>query len=145
MRYIITLICSLLLISCAQVPLNKATTSGKPERIFNSVKVSEIRSKIIERCSMSGLQVEERGTNTIVCSKTLTGGDAVMAQMLIGNSYSTTPEHKVSFLITQRNNDVFVMTNNIWIQTQMALGQIKTQELNNNKQYNDIQAFLDGL
>ena len=140
-----TLILSTLVLGCAQVPLNKVTQSGKPERLFTSAKATDVKGKMIDRCSMAGLQVDERGTNTLICSKTLSGGDAVIAQIAIGNSYSTTPEQKVSFVITQRGNDVFVMATSIWIETQMAFGQTRRQDITNNKQINDIQNFLDSM
>lgn len=139
-----TVLCAFVL-GCAQVPLNKVTQSGKPERVFANTKVVDIKSKLIDRCATAGLQIDDRGSNSVVCSKTLSGGDAVIAQIAIGNSYSTTPEQKVSFSITQRGNDVFVIATSMWIETQMAFGQMRRQDIANNKQINDVQNFLDSI
>ncbi len=139
-------ILSIIFSGCAQVPLKKITTSGKPERVFTNAKIVDIKSKIIERCAIKGSQVEERGTNTIICTKMLDNGDAILAQMLVGNSYSSTPEQKLSFVVTQRNNDVFVIINSMWIESQMAFGRINRVELmDDHKNLNNLQSSLDEL
>jgi hypothetical protein len=61
--------------------------------------------------------------------------------MLIGNSYSTTPDQKVKFTIYQSGRNVKVSARQ-WIETQMAFGQMQRQELNSNNQFNDLQRML---
>lgn len=69
------------------------------------------------------------------------GGDAVLAQLLVGNSYSTTPLRKVRFVAYRSGNDVKV-TAQEWIQSRMAMGQVRTQELKSSNQVNSTQSFL---
>lgn len=142
---VVALLASALMSGCAQVPINKVTQSGKPERLFKSAKASDIKSSLIDGCSAAGLQVDDRGQSTLICSKRVTGSEAVFAQMIVGNSYSTTPERKVSFVITQRGGDVFVISTDYWYETQMAFGQIRRQDIYGNQQINEIQYFLDGV
>jgi len=88
--------------------------------------------------------VIESTPNQVLCGKTLTGSDAFLAQMAIGNSYSTTPQRKIRFTIYKMGDDVKV-TAQQWVETQMAFGQVQTQELKTNNQINDVQNFLLSL
>jgi hypothetical protein len=136
---------ALLLSACApQQALLKPTTSGYPEGIFSNASVDSVRSKLIDGCSSRGILVQEASGNQVVCGKTMEGGDAVLAQMLVGNSYSTTPERKIRFIIYQIGSDVKV-TAQQWIESQMAMGQVRRLELNGNNHKNDIQQFLFSL
>ena len=127
-----------------QESLIRQTTSGYPEGVFKNTSLEDAKGKIINGCVNGGLIVTETTQNHVVCEKTMTGGDAIFAQMLIGNSYSTTPVRKVRFVVFQMNKDVKI-TAQQYIQSQMAFGQIRTQELNGNNHRNDIQRFLYSL
>ena len=138
-------ILALLLSACApQQALLKPTTSGYPEGVFSNATVDSVRSKLIDGCSSRGILVQEASGNQVVCGKTMEGGSAVLAQMLVGNSYSTTPEQKIRFIIYQTGSNVKV-TAQQWIESQMAMGQVRRQELNGNNHKNDIQNFLFSL
>jgi len=125
----------------AQQPLIKQTQSGRPEGVFRNTNVEEVKSRIIEGIVSKGLMVMETTSNQIVCGKTMEGGQAVLAQMIVGNSYSTTPQDKIRFTVYQVGTEVKV-TAYEWIESQMALGQVNTQELNGNNQKNGLQNFL---
>ena len=134
-----------LLMACApQQALLKPTSSGYPEGMFSNSSVEVVRSRLIDGCSSKGILVQEASGNQVVCGKTMDGGDAILAQMLVGNSYSTPPERKIRFVIYQLASDVKV-TAQQWVETQMAFGQIKRHELNGNNHRNDIQQFLYSL
>ena len=146
MKKLITIIAStLVLTACAhQQALLKSTSSGYPEGIFPNSNVEAVRSKLIDGCSSKGILVQETNGNQVVCGKTMEGGDAVLAQMIVGNSYSTTPERKIRFVIYQSGTDVRV-TAQQWMESQMAFGQIRRQELNSNNQKNNVQQLLFSL
>jgi hypothetical protein len=130
---------------CAQQqPLLKQTASGYPEGLFRNADVDTIRSRLMDGCTSGGIPVIDAGGNQVLCGKTMTGGDAVLAQLLVGNSYSTTPERKLKFMIFQSGGDVRV-TAQQWVETQMAFGQMRRQELRSNNQNNEIQQFLQNL
>lgn len=124
--------------------LLKPTTSGYPEETLAGTSVEQVKARIMDVCASRGVLVQETGSNHVVCGRTMTGGDAVLAQFLIGNSYSTTPERKVRFTIIQMGQNVRV-TAQQWIETQMAFGQMRRTELNGNAQRNDIQRMLMSL
>jgi hypothetical protein len=131
----------LFLSGCAQQPLVKQTMSGYPEGVFKNMSVEAAKSRIIDGCTQRGIFVQEANSNQVVCSKSLEGGDAVLAQFLIGNSYSTRPDVKIRFVIYQIGQDTKVSAQQ-WVETQMAFGQMRRIELNENNQKNDMQQFL---
>ena len=96
------------------------------------------------RTISQGLSIYESGTNHVICGKVLSGKDAVIASLAIGNRYSTTPERRERFNIFQHSDDIKV-TAQEWIETQMAFGQMQRQPLDSNNQKNSIQNFLYSL
>lgn len=130
------------LAGCApQQALLKQTASGNPEGRFANTTLEEVKNKLVSTCASGGLTVYDASPNQVVCGQTMTGQEAVWAQLLIGNSYSTTPERKVRFTSYQSGQDVIV-TGGQWIETQMAFGQMKRVEMNSNNQKNDLQQLL---
>lgn len=135
----------LVVVGCAaQQTLIKPTASGYPEGSFSNTSVEEVRSKLIDGCSSRGIFVQDTVGNQVVCGKTMEGMDAVLGSLVVGNKYSTTPERKIRFVIFQSGADVKV-TAQQWIESQMAFGQIRRQELKNNNHNNDVQQFLFSL
>ena len=134
---------ALLLSGCMATnqPLQYTSPSGKPTVTLSNISMDEAKSKVIDRCVNSGFQITEQG-NTITCWKTMEGMSGALAQVLIGNSYSTTPTAHNQIVLTQQGNDVRLVGNRMWMETQMALGQIRQQERNSNKQLNEFNSFL---
>lgn len=135
-------ISALALSSCAvSQPAVKQTQSGHPEGVFKNESLEVVKGKLIEACGARSWTVFEAGSNQVVCGKTMEGGSAILTQLAIGNSYSTTPQQKIRFTVFQLNADVKV-TSYQWVETQMAFGQTKTQELNSTAQNNSVQNML---
>ena len=135
----------LALIGCAaQQPLIKQTQSGYPEGIFRGADIEQVRGKLMDGCVSRGYIIYDSTSNHVICGKTMEGGQAALAQMLVGNSYSTTPHQKIRFIVYKTGTDIKV-TAQQWIETQMAFGQVRTQELKRNNQINDIQNYLFSL
>jgi len=122
----------------------KITSSGMPEGDFIKKNLDEVRNILIGGCISKGIPVLETNSNSIVCSKELEGGRAMIAQMAIGNSHSTTPRAKVRFMFYQMGADVRV-TSTQWLETQMAFGQVNTMSMDGNNDFNSIQQFLYSL
>lgn len=135
----------LLVSSCApQEARIKTTGSGYPEGTFMNTTVARVRNKLIAACDSHGIMVSESTDNSVVCGKEMSGGQAVLAQVMIGNSYSTTPQDKIRFTIYQLGKNVKV-SGHEWIETQMAFGQMQQMELNGNNQFNGVQRMLNSL
>ena len=135
---------SIIVSGCQTVQPIKTTASGRPEVTLDNISQEEASGKISQRCMEAGILVYEQSKYQVVCGKTMTGGEGVLAQMLVGNSYSTTPERKVRFTIAKINTSVRIQAYQ-WIESQMAFGQINRQELNSGKQFNEIQRMLNSL
>lgn len=132
------------LISCAQVPLNKQTTSGYAEGVFKNAQLEDIKNRFIFACNQKGYEIKEANNNKVVCARTMEGMGAIGTQLAIGNSYSTIPEELLIFQLARLNNDVNVSVRN-YRQTQMALGQMSRVEIKNNKTTNFMQQSMDRI
>jgi hypothetical protein len=145
MKKILIFIISTLLLACAAPEvLKKQTTTGMPERLFPNTSSDKVKHALMDSCMGKRLTVEERGSNTVICSNTMEGGSAVLAQLAFGNAYSTTPTRNAVFLITKRGNDAFLVMNNYYIETIMPLGQVRREPINdNNAIKNQAQDWID--
>lgn len=125
----------------AQEPLLYPTSSGHPEGTFENSTLQDAQGKLSAACAQNGVMVIQSTENQVVCGQQMTGGQAIFAQTLIGNSYSTPPMRKVRFTLYKQGSGVRVIAYE-WIETQMAFGQVRTQELNSNNQMNSVQSML---
>jgi len=145
MRGVISVAVMLLLGGCAaQQALLKQTPSGHAEAVFIDQSVDEVRNVLSNACMDRGLFIEQSSIDQVTCSKTMEGSEAIFAQILIGNSYSTTPTKKVRFALSKQGDGVRVVGYQ-WMETQMAYGQMRQQELNANNQRNELQQALWAL
>ena len=147
MRLLAIFVLSLTLVGCMakEQPLNFTSTSGKPEVSLQNLSLDEAKNKLIDGCLNKGLQIEQQGNSSVICWKTLEGGSSILATLAIGNSYSTAPIQKTQFVFTEKSDSVRIVGTRMWIETQMAFGQTRTQDLTANHQINSIQDFLRGL
>ncbi|WP_205981554.1 hypothetical protein [Paraburkholderia sp. Ac-20340] len=133
------------LFGCAtQQALMTETPSGHPEVTFERATLTDVQNALIARCSQIGGMVSEQNTNTVTCSGQLQGQQAVMAQLLLGNSYSTTPVRKVRFVMDANGDSVHVVAFD-WVETTMAMGQVHSAEMSSNNSRNALQESLDRL
>lgn len=136
---------TVLLSGCAaQMPRIRDTQSGYPETVFRHESVSAVKNELVRACETRGSEVLDSSDNSVTCGKELAGGQAFVATLAIGNSYSTTPMQKVRFNFYKEGADVKVIAHQ-WIETQMASGQVSKADLNSNNQFNEMQTFLDKL
>ena len=145
MRIALSIACLSIIAGCAapdqQVALLKPTASGFAEGTAAQSDVAAIRSRIIERCAAHGSTVQETGVQSVTCSRVLQGMQAVAISYGMGNAYSTAPEGKTQFLITQSGSDVRVVAQS-WVELQMPGGQVRRQNVTDAKTRNYTQTFL---
>lgn len=94
-------------------------------------------------CNSRGLIIYNADNSSVICGKELEGGSAVFGQMLIGNAYSTTPVSK-SDLLSLKLITIKVWAD-MWMETQMAMGQVQQMAITDNASKNTIQQRLDEL
>lgn len=132
------------LASCATTPAVQRialTPSGRPEASFIGRSPDVVQGLIASGCMNRGMLVVNSTPNQVQCEIPMNAFQATAAQLLIGNSYSTTPQSFVRFAIVPVGGDTRVQAQ-MWVQTQMAFGQMQQQELNSNEQFNSVQSFL---
>ncbi|HGJ5878780.1 MAG TPA: hypothetical protein ACHBZ9_06860 [Arsenophonus nasoniae] len=145
MKRLIIIFFMILLSGCAnQEPLKKKTQSGKPEGTYQNTTKSDVKDSLSEYCNNKGLIVMESTDSIVICSKETEGMHSILSQMVLGNSYSTTPVAKIKFSIGEVGGSVKVWSD-AWIETQMAMGQIKQMVIKDNSTINDLQNILDNL
>ncbi|MGD9979570.1 MAG: hypothetical protein AB7H66_03185 [Hyphomonadaceae bacterium] len=117
------------------------TPSGRPEAVFAGRTVEEVQGLIASGCMDRGHMVVNSTPNQVQCQIEMGALQSALTQALIGNSYSTTPQQFVRFVITPASGNMRVQAQ-MWVQTQMAFGQMQTQEVNGAQQFNSVQSFL---
>lgn len=134
---------SALLVGCAnQAPLLKETASGKAEGEYPNHTPEQVIDAIVQRCNEVGSVIEDQSKNYVICSRQMEGGSSMMMQMAIGNAYSTTPQIKVRYSVSNFRTGAKVWAES-WAETQMAFGQVQRAPLNNNNVRNNLQNVLD--
>ncbi|MDA7982954.1 MAG: hypothetical protein MPJ79_02340 [Alphaproteobacteria bacterium] len=144
--FLIAVASAMFLAGCVQQqPLAYQTTHGKPERTLANTDIETAKGRLIDGCLRMGFaNITEQGSS-VICERTIDGASGVFAQFLVGNSYSTTPTQHVQFVFRKSGEHTTVTATRQWIQTQMAFGQINSQELTANQNWNDIHHFLRTL
>lgn len=133
------------LVGCApEVARIAETPSGRPEVTFDTTNIGTVVEKITNRCATKGLLVQSSTPNEVVCGGQISGDDALLATLLMGNAHSTPPEQFIKFTIFKSGSKIRVQAYQ-WIQTQMAFGQINKQELNGSAQFNQTLTTLVSL
>lgn len=143
MKRIAPLFFSLGLLACAQVPLAKQTQSGYAEATYTT-DIMTIQNLVVGLCADRNMRIYQQSANQVVCGKTMEGGGSVLAQLALGNAYSTTPVYKVRFSLYQIGSDVRVIAYPS-IETQMPGGQVNSLDTTNVNDRNNIQMALDNL
>ncbi|WP_252120474.1 hypothetical protein [Symbiopectobacterium purcellii] len=127
-----------------QQPLKKVTQSGKPEGIYKNKTKESVKDVLIGYCNQNGMMVYDSNDSSVTCGKERTDAAGILVQAMIGNAHSTTPVQKILFTIGKQDKDVRVWAD-MWIETQMATGQINKAQLTNNNAKNAMQDTLDKL
>lgn len=120
-----------------------ATASGRPEAYFSTIP-DTTSSKIAAGCMNIRGTVHQSTPNMVVCEMPMGMGQQIVAQALMGNSYSTTPQEFIRFNIIPTAKGSRVQAQG-WIETTMAFGQKQTTDISSGRAGSQIQQFLYGL
>lgn len=141
-KFVIAILTTLFLAACNTPERIAYTPSGRPEIMINSTDFDLVKSTIINEMQMQDFLLSDDSKYRLVFTKQMKGGDAALAQLAIGNSYSTTPVAEFSFNISQVGDQIKVIGFSS-VSTQMAFGQVNRMDMkNNNAWFNDIQNLL---
>jgi hypothetical protein len=132
------------LTACATTPPMVQTASGRPEKEYPGVKLERVQSEIAAACMARPSIVEMASGGQVVCSKDAVGMDAVLASMVVGGSYGSTPKFKIRFTLVDMLGSIRVQAYQ-WVESTNAFGRVDQHELNSGEQFNAVQTMLDGV
>lgn len=144
MRAAIPLLAITILAGCVSGTKMEKTASGRPEVTIPGATQEAVQGELFSLCNNSAAAVRSSSANEVVCGKPMEGGSAIAAQLLVGNSYSTPPVALARFTIWKVGQDVRVSAYQ-WVETQMAMGQVRTVELNSPQAFNALQSKLNDI
>lgn len=116
------------------------TPSGKPEANFSG-SADETSSALASKCMDAQWSVVKTTPQEVICEAPLTTGRQMVAQMLMGNAYSTPPRRYFRFNIVETGGISRVQASG-WVETQMPFGQIQKVDFNGADFHNSIIDFL---
>lgn len=142
MKVISTVVIAALALSSTAIAERQAITpSGLPDAIFASTTAENAVSKLANACMNRGWSISSQTSSQLICEIPVNGFKAAMQQMLIGNSYSTTPRSFVRFSVASLADNARAQAN-AWVETQMALGQMRQQPYQDDATIDNLMAFM---
>lgn len=123
--------------------MRAVTPSGLPDMKFKGISAADASGKLANSCMDNGLTVTANSPSEVICQAPMNAAKSALAQLLIGNSHSTTPSQFIKFSLAAIGGDVRVQAS-AWIETQMAFGQTRRQPLANDDAHNTLMAFMEG-
>jgi hypothetical protein len=100
-----------------------------------------VSDKLALLCSDRSASVVEQDDRHILCQRPVTGGKGILAQAMLGNSSSTSPQLMIRFSVLKDRNVSRVQASQ-WIEVQMAGGQVRRTDLNGRKQQEEMSNVL---
>lgn len=116
------------------------TPSGKAEANFSG-SAEETSNAIASKCMDATWSVVKTSEQEVVCESPLTTGRQLLAQMAMGNAYSTPPRRFFKFNIVEMGGISRVQSGG-WIETQMPFGQVQKVDLAGPDFHNSMINFL---
>lgn len=126
---------------CASVPRMAETPSGKPEINIQTTDAELVKATVVSVFSSRGCVLQNDSSYSMFFTKAIDPSKAVLAQFIYGNNYSTVPELELRVNIIKNNNEIKVIAF-ASVSTQMAFGQIRREEINNNEDFNYLYTAL---
>jgi S1-C subfamily serine protease len=141
MRVLVAGTAFLLVASPAMAERQLITPSGQPDSIFPAVTSKDAVSKLANQCMNKGWSITSQTDNQLVCEIPVNGFKAALQQMLIGNSYSTTPRSFVRFTVANLAEHARAQAA-AWVETQMAFGQMRQQPYTDDGTMDGLVSFM---
>lgn len=126
----------------ADVPY-AVTPSGRTEAFFD-LPVVEASDRIANGCADNGWTLVSSTPTMVTCELPVSTMQGVLAALTLGNSYSTPARNYIRFNIAGAGSSSRVQATG-WIETQMAFGQVRSQEMDGAHYHNNVMALLTNL
>ena len=109
--------------------------------VYFAAPPSEISAILAGQCMDAMMVVADVQTTQVTCSQEIKGLRGDFAQLVYGNSYSTRPQQMIRFIIIPHGKGSRAQWSE-WIETQMAGGQVRRQDIGARKRDAAIQRWL---
>lgn len=118
------------------------TPSGQPEAVFKGMALVDAGGKVASACMDLGWTVLNQTSNQVVCESPMNNVfQQALATMLVGNSYSTPAKRIISVSLAQVGDDVRAQSRS-YLESQMAMGQVRQEPMNNDETIDGLLNFL---
>lgn len=121
--------------------ITAASAAEGPTDAYFAEEPNAVSARLADMCMDRQYLVVEQDEHHVLCSKETSGLKGILAQVLIGNAYSTTPVIKMRFALARGRANTRVQASG-WIETQMAFGQMRQIPLDGRKQQGELMAAL---
>lgn len=112
-----------------------------PPTAWFTQEPAEVANLLANKCVDRSGAVVEQDAFHVLCVRQMSGSQGILAQALLGNAYSTTPEVRLRFAVMKDGAATRVQASQ-WVEVQMALGQVRRTEMNGKKQNASLVALL---
>ncbi|AXK44154.1 SHOCT domain-containing protein [Erythrobacter aureus] len=117
--------------------------SGLTEAYFD-MGVTEASDKVANGCFNMGWTMVSSTSTTVICEAKMNTMQSALSQLLIGNSYSTPPKQYIRFNLAGAGRSTRVQATG-WVETQMAFGQVRKQEMSSSHYHNNVMALFTAI
>lgn len=111
---------------------SSAHAASGPVVVWFTDQAADVSDKLAILCADHNASVVEQDDRHLLCQREVTGGKGILAQALLGNSSSTSPQLNIRFSIIRDGKAVRVQASQ-WIELQMAMGQTRRTDMNSGK------------
>jgi len=132
---------TLVLAAMALASIPSMAAAKPPVIAYFDMPSEDVVSRLARACVDREVMVTQQSTTTVQCEQEVSGFKGMLAQVLIGNSYSTTPNQVIRFSISKSETFTIVQAS-AWMETQMAFGQVRRAPLDSKKNRRGIFDYL---
>jgi hypothetical protein len=127
----------------AALALLPATASAEngPVVVWFQDEPQAVSDKLAILCADKNASVIEQDDRHVLCQREVSGGKGILAQAMLGNSSSTSPQLMIRFAVLRDRKSVRVQASQ-WVEIQMAGGQTRRTDLNSSKQRSELENTL---
>ena len=136
---LITAVCTVFTGCAIMQPL--PTPTGKPEVTINTTDTARIKGALVSVLAANGYTLAQDTPYSLVFSRQMQGGGAILYQAALGNSYSSTPQQNISFTFAPAGGATHVF-GHMNTSMQNAFGQTQQTDMDYGRAAHQIQDLL---
>ena len=129
--------------AAAMVSAGPALAETGPVTVWFDGEAPAVSDRLAILCADRNAAVVEQDDRHLLCQREVSGAKGIVAQAMLGNSYSTEPQLMIRFALLRDGKAIRVQASQ-WIELQMAGGQTRRTALDARKQRQELENVLIG-